>query len=140
MLFKRYFIASFIAFVAVVAEILVIFLGAVPYAPGQVYVELLVSAYMSMALLGLMIIAIITLIFWKRNLPDLPRAPDTVAAMITYVSESKMQEDFETAEWCDDRELSGRIVALGKRYVYGKLAGSDGEYRHLVDEAPTLEY
>jgi hypothetical protein len=140
MFFKGYYIASFIAFVAVVSEVLVIILGAVPYAPGQVYVELLVSAYMSMSLLGLMIIALITLMFWKHNLPDLPRAPDTVASMVTYVAESKMQEDFETAEWCDDRELSGRIVALGKRYVYGKQAGSDGEYRHLVDEEPTLVY
>lgn len=140
MLTQRYILASFISFVAVVSEVLVIFLGAVPYAPGQVYVELLVSAYTSMALLALMIIALVTFMVWKKNLPDLPRAPTTVASMITYVAESKMQEDFEMAEWCDDRELKGRLSALNKKYVYGKRASGDGEYRHLVDEEPSLVY
>ncbi|KAF2674646.1 hypothetical protein BT63DRAFT_435720 [Microthyrium microscopicum] len=140
MLFKSHYFASFIACIAVLAELLVIFLGAVPFAPGQFYEELLMACYTSMALLGLMVVSVVIMIIWKRRMPDLPRAPDTVSAVMTYVADSRMLDDFEGAEYCDDNELRNRIGGRGKRYVYGKRPGSDGQSRYLVDEESTLVY
>jgi hypothetical protein len=80
-----------------------------------------------------MVIAVIALIIWKRRLPYLPRAPDTVAAVLSYISDSRMLGDFEGCEYLNDRDLGNHIVGLGKRYVYSKLPGSDGQLRYLID-------
>ena len=93
-----------------------------------------------MAILGLMVVAAIALMIWKRRLPDLPRAPDTIAAVVSYVSESKMLEDFEGLEYADDRELYQRVATTGKRYVYGKKLATDGVDRYLVDEEDSNIY
>ncbi len=116
--------------VAVLAELLIISLGAVPFSAGQTYKELLVASYASMGILGLMIPTTIALMIWKKRLPDLPRAPDTIAAVVSYVSESKMLEDFEGLEYADDRELYQRVATSGKRYVYGKKLATDGIERY----------
>jgi len=139
MLFKGHFFAATMAFIAVLSELLIIFLGAVPYSPGQVLMELLIASYVCMAVLGIMALGIIALIFWRRRLPELPRAPDTIAAVASYVADSRMLDDFEGCEYVDDREMAERVGA-GKRYVYGKRVGSDGQRRYLVDEDTQLGY
>jgi len=134
MLFKRYFFATATAIIAVFADILIIFLGVVPYESGEIFLELLVASFVSMGVLGIMVLGIVALFLWKRRLPDLPRAPNTIAAVVSYVADSRMLDDFEGCEYLDDRELSNRIAGLGKRYVYGKRPGSDGHSRYLIDE------
>jgi hypothetical protein len=134
MLSKRHFLAATMAFVAELADILIIFLAVVPYSAGEVFLELLIACYVSMAVLSLMVIAVIALIIWKRRLPDLPLAPDTVAAVLSYISDSRMLSDFEGCEYLNDRDLGNRIAGLGKRYVYGKRPGSDRQSRYLIDE------
>jgi hypothetical protein len=134
MLMKRHYFASWMALASVFSEILIIAVGVLPYAPGQIKIEMLIAHYFCFSVLGIMILTVIYLMFWKQRLPDLPRAPDTVAALITYLSESKMLGDFEGLEYADDRELANKIAGSGKRYVYGKMAGMDGEQRFLVDE------
>lgn len=140
MLFKGYFLATAMAIIAVFADILIIFLGAVPFASGQVYMELLVASYTSLAILGIMVLGLVTLFLWKRVLPHLPRTPDTIAAVASYLADSRMLDDFEGCEYLGNRELSNRIAGLGKRYVYGKWPGSDGQSRYLIDEDTQLIY
>lgn len=140
MLFSRHYFTSFIALIALLSELLVIFLGGVPYAPGQFYVELQISSYVSIALLGLMVLGVIALMVWKRRMPDLPRAPDTVAAVMTYIADSRMLEDFEGLEFCDDIELRDKLAVRGKKYMYGKKPGSDGNTRFMVDEESPSMY
>ena len=140
MLLKGYYFGSFIAVIAVLSDLLIIFLGVVPFNPGQVYLELLVSCYVSMTLLSLMIIGVITMIIWKRRMPDLPRAPDTMAGVMSYVADSRMLDDFDCAEYLDDRDLEGRFTRIGKRYTYGRGLGTDGQMLYLVDEQNRLNY
>src|SRR4051812_31136570 len=85
MLFNGYIFASFIALVALLSEALVITLSGVPFNPGQIYLELLICSYASMAILALMIGAMGTVIWWKWRLPVLPRKPETVAAVMSYL-------------------------------------------------------
>jgi hypothetical protein len=140
MLFNRHFFAAAISSVAVLAELLVVMLGAVPYAASQIHLELVVASYSTMIGLGIMAAAAIALIVWRVRGPDLPRAPNTLAGVVSYVSDSRMVEDFEGCEYMDDTELNGKLGRLGKTYGFGRRPGSDGEQRHLVDEETTTSY
>ena len=140
MLFKGYFVATAMAIIAVLADALILFLGAVPFTSGEIFMELLVASFSSMAILGIMILGLVALFVWKRRLPNLPRSPDTIAAVASYVADSRMLEDFEGCEYLDNRQLFNRIAGLGKRYVYGKSLGSDGQSRYLIDEDSQLVY
>ena len=64
----------------------------------------------------------------------MPRKPDNVAAVLTYVCQSRMVEDFEGVETLSVRERDRRIRDLGKRYGYGVRKGEDGEERWTIDE------
>jgi hypothetical protein len=48
----------------------------------------------------------------------MPRAPDTLAGIISYVCDSQMVENFEGCEWLDNRGLDERVAKMG-RYSYG---------------------
>jgi hypothetical protein len=140
MLFKGYFFAACMAFIAVLSECMILFLGAIPYSAGQILTEIKVVTFASLGIIGVMVIGVVLLIVWKRSLPDLPRAPDTIAAVVSYVADSRMLDDFEGFEYLDDREMNSRLAVTGKRYVYGKRPGSDGRSRYLVDEDTQLIY
>lgn len=71
---------------------------------------------------------------WRRWLPRLPRKPDSVAAVLTYVCCSRMVGDFEGVEGLSVRERDGRIRRLGKRYRYFVRKAEDGVLRRTVDE------
>jgi hypothetical protein len=140
MLFKGHFFSAWMSLITVGSEVLIIFLGSVPFSAGRIRTELFVSTYASFALLSLMAVGVVSLIIWKRRMPDLPRAPETIAAVVSYVADSRMLDDFEGFEYCDDAEMKARLDSTGKRYVYGKRLGSDGQSRYLVDEDTQLNY
>jgi hypothetical protein len=135
MLLKGYYVGALTALMAVLSDVLIIFLGAVPLSPGQDPLELLVATYTCFAVLGAMVVSVGVMIYWKHGLPDLARAPDTIISVMSYVAHSgRLLEKMEGMEYLDDRDLAGRINRLGKKYVYGKGLATDGTYRHLVDE------
>jgi hypothetical protein len=134
MLYHKHFFAAFVAFVAILSDVLIITLAAVPYSPGQVWMELIVCSYTSMAILGITIIAVVAVLMWRRQSPDLPRAPDTLMAVISYVANSNMLDDFEGLEYLEKSGLDDRVNGLGKRYSYGRNVGADGQKRLMVDE------
>jgi hypothetical protein len=140
MLLKGYYFSSLMSLITVASEILIIFLGSVPLSAGRIHAELYVATYASFALLSIMFAGVVALVIWKRRMPDLPRAPDTIAAVTSYVADSRMLDDFEGFEYCDDNEMRSRLDTTGKRYVYGKRLGSDGQSRYLVDEDTQLNY
>ena len=138
MLYHKHVFAASLAFTAILADVLVVSLAGVPYSPGQIWMELIVCSYLSMAVLGVMIIATLALLVWRRRSPDLPRAPDTLLGVISYLADSNMLEDFEGLENVEKREMDDRIMGLGKRYGYGKNMGMDGQKRFMVDEEDRL--
>jgi hypothetical protein len=134
MIYHKHFFAACLACTAILADFLVISLAGVPYSPGQIWLELLVCSYTSMAILGIMILSVIALLFWRRKSPDLPRAPDTLMGVMSYVADSKMLDDFDGAEVLKRNDIDDRINGLGKRYGYGRFLGMDGQTRFMVDE------
>jgi hypothetical protein len=71
---------------------------------------------------------------WRRMLPDLPRKPNTVAAVLSYVVGTNFCADFEGLEKASIKERDRRITALGKRYGFGMVQEPDGTERCVVDE------
>ncbi|KAJ2901772.1 uncharacterized protein MKZ38_001392 [Zalerion maritima] len=109
-----------VAFVALMAELLVVALAGLPYRQGQLRGEFLACGIISAVLLGIMILQIAYTMYWRRSkLPRLPRRPDSVAAVMTYVAQTEMVSDFEGLEGAKVKERDMRIRGLGKRYAYG---------------------
>jgi Protein of unknown function (DUF3433) len=134
-LLKGHFLAALVAFTTLLADILTITLARIPYAPNEIYLELLICAYTSMAILSLMVLVIIGLSFWKRKLKDIPRKPDTLAGVMSYLYDSHFLVDFEGCERFKGGELEKRIVNAGKRYEFGRFVGVDGQNRWMVEKS-----
>lgn len=66
----------------------------------------------------------------------MPRMPDTLASVWTYLCASTLLDDFEALEGLNEKERNKRIVSWGKRYEYGQKKGVDGVIRWAVDEDP----
>jgi hypothetical protein len=134
MTYHRHFFAASFALIAILSDILVITLAGVPYSAGQILLESQVCNYTSILIVGFMVCGIACMMLWRRKAPDLPRAPDTVLGVMSYVADSKMLYDFEGCEYFESKYMDNRIKGLGKRYRYGRCEGVDGQVRWMVDE------
>ena len=92
---------------------------------------------MSMAILALMVVAIVALLLWRwrwQGMLDLPRRPETLAAVISYICASRTLDDFEGLECLDEGQRDQQIVGMRKRYGYGRRRCVDGVVRWAIDE------
>ena len=117
------FIPAVFALVAVLAEILTVAAAGVPFGAGQIWVQFLISAYVSMAVLGILVIAVGLLLWWRWKVcPELPREPDVVASVLGYVVESQgLREHCEGLECATASEKRTRF--RGTRWIYGREGG-----------------
>ncbi len=131
----RHFIAAFTALTAVLSEFLIVALSGLPYRPGQLRSEFLFCGIASMAVISFMLVMLIVVNAWRTlSVPHLPRKPDNIAAVMTYVCNSSMNKDFEGLERVDLKEREKVIGDLRKRYRYGLRRDTDGKERWVVDE------
>jgi hypothetical protein len=136
----RHFIAALTALTAILSEFLVVALSGLPYRPGQLRSEFLFCGIASLAVLGFMVIMLLVVNLWRMlALPHLPRKPDNIAAVMTYVCDSVMNKDFEGLERVNLKERDKQIRELRKRYRYGLRRGEDGKERWVVDEVSRAE-
>ncbi|KAK1809714.1 hypothetical protein LTR12_015937 [Friedmanniomyces endolithicus] len=133
-IWNRYFLVAIITFVTLTAEGLNIVISGVPYATGQTWTQFLVSIYMSLGILGLMVVVSVLVILSRRREPKMPRKPDTVGAVMSYLSTSKMLHDFDGVDWQDGEERDRRIRLVGKRYTFLQRRREDGKQAWSVDE------
>ncbi|KAK5019867.1 hypothetical protein LTR39_000093 [Cryomyces antarcticus] len=141
LLYHRHTLPAVVACTTILAEVLVITITGVPFASGQTWLQFLVSVYLSMGILGIMVLVVVALFFWRRRAPHLPRDPDTLAAVMSYVGASRMLDDFEGLEGMERKERDRMVKSWGKTYGYGWFVGRDGVGRWAVDEdAGRVEY
>ncbi|KAK4565485.1 hypothetical protein LTR86_004102 [Recurvomyces mirabilis] len=133
-IFNRYYFVAIITCVTLLGEALNIVIGGVPYATGQTWPQFLASAYISIGILAVMIIVSIMVILNRRREPKMPRHPDTVGAVVSYLAGSRFVDDFDGVEWEDEDTRDRRIRLLAKRYVFDDRPGPDGRRAWLVDE------
>jgi hypothetical protein len=128
-LLKGHFFAALVAITTLLADILTITLAGIPYSPNEIYPQLLICSYLSMCILSLMVIVLIGFLFWKWKLKEMPRMPDSLAGVISYLCGSCFLQDFEECEGLRGRELERKVGRKGKRYGFGKFVGVDGKKR-----------
>ena len=133
-LYRRSFFVAHVALVALLSEVLIIVLPGIPFSAGQLHDAFLASAYISMAVLAVMLLSLVA-IWCRRGDPKLPRTPNTMAAVLSYLCAGRMTEDF-AAFACSGREARNRIVEdWGREYVFDVGRGVDGVVRWGVDYA-----
>lgn len=108
-------------------------MSGLPYRPGQLSSEFYICGIASLAILILMIIIIVIVNGWRRVLPSLPRAPNSVAAVLTYVVHSNMCASFEGLDKMSIGQRDKYIRGLGKRYGYGLMKVGEEE-KWAIDE------
>lgn len=131
----RYFFAASITILTLFAEALNVVISGVPYASGQTLTQYLVSSYMSLAILGLMILVSIAMIVRRFREPEIPRKPNTLGAVMSYLCSSRMLDDFEGTEGLDERTMRMRFRGTGKKYEFSETVRRDGKLAWTVDEA-----
>jgi hypothetical protein len=127
------FFGAAIALVAILSDFLIIIIAGVPYNSGEIYLAALASFYISFGIIGLMLLALIALFMWRRSDPTMPREPDTLASVWTYLCASEMLGDMEGMEYMDEKRRDRSIRVGGRRYFYGISTGTDGRDRYMVD-------
>jgi hypothetical protein len=60
---QGYFFSASVAFISALAEILVVILAAIPYSPGEIFLELIICTYISIGILSLKVIVLVSLVF-----------------------------------------------------------------------------
>ncbi|KAK5116293.1 hypothetical protein LTR85_009265 [Meristemomyces frigidus] len=133
-LYHRYFFIAAVTGTTFCAEALNIVISGVPYAAGQTWLQFLVSAYISIGVLSVMILVVALVIFSRRAEPKIPRKPDTLGAVMSYMAGSRMLDDFDGLNGQGDDNRDRRVRLLRKKYVFKKMTRRDGKYAWTVDE------
>lgn len=132
-----YGFAGTVTIMTLLAEVLSIAIAGVPFAPGQLFLNFLVVAYMSLAILGIMLLAAIAVIVHRKYEPRIPVVPDTLGPKMSYLVGSKMLENFDSnAGTCGENSLrSGRYGFRpvtesngGRWWKIDQLVRQDGVY------------
>lgn len=130
---NQYWLAAAVTAVALSGEALNIVISGVPFSPGQVRTQFFVSAYMSLAILGLMILVLGFVMICRRQEARVPVPPFTLAAKISYLAGSGLLDDFDGSEWESERARDKRLRLLGRQYSLQERTAMDGSQRTLVD-------
>jgi hypothetical protein len=125
-----------VAFIGLIAELLIVALSGLPYRPGQSHGEFLFWGISSLIILTIMIIMLIVIALWRRKLPHLPRAPESIAAVMSYVAGTSMTRDFNGLEQLKRKDRDAAIRELEKTYAYWWRREADGRIRWVVDVVP----
>ena len=135
LLAQGYIFGASMAFISFLSEILVVVLAAIPYSPGEIFFEFITCTYTSIGILSGMLLVLICLVFWRRQLPYVPRPPDTLGGVISYICDSRMLDTFDGYTELGNGEMARRISRLGKKYTYGEYEGVDGHVRWMIEES-----
>ncbi|KAH8893832.1 hypothetical protein GQ53DRAFT_805291 [Thozetella sp. PMI_491] len=137
---NRHLAAASVAFTGLLAEVLIIALAGLPYRPGQMRSEFLFCGIAAVVILLAMIVQLVVVNFWRRAMPHLPRRPDTIANVMTYVAETGIVRDFHGLEDLSVSRRNQAIRDMRKTYAYGwRKEDESGRIRWVIDEMVPAE-
>ena len=129
---------AFVAFVATLADVLMIAVGDVPYATAQTVQDWYTCICTSMAILVLMMLTMPAIIFWRwQNLQmKMPRSPDTLLSiwMMLCNGSNGICEELKGYECMSAAESDPLIKAKGSRYWAGWITEKDGTKRLVIEK------
>ncbi|CAN8098525.1 unnamed protein product [Discula destructiva] len=129
---QRHLYLGFLSFTTLLAELcLPVTLSHVPFSAVETYMTQFVSTYLSVAILGLMMISILASFFIKW--PHMPVDPRTIAGAMYYVCDSWMLGALEGMSTLrkEDRDLDMRFMR--HKYGYGRIGGMNWQNRMGFD-------
>jgi len=119
------------ALTAVAAELMPVLLANVPFSLTQTYMANVACTHASLAVLGSMVLILTASMFVRW--PHMPVDPRSVAGAAYYVADSDMLRDVAGLSTVRRGEAEKRVAELGRRYFYGRVVGSSGRTRMVVD-------
>jgi Protein of unknown function (DUF3433) len=128
---------ALIAFTAIMSDILIIAVAGVPFAQAEVWLSFIVSAYVSLGILGLMVLVMLGIFWWRagNEKMGIPRAPSTIVAVLMILCNegNGLRREFEGWE---GEGTAARDIACKKRkgrYWAGWILEGDGKERWVAD-------
>ena len=131
-IYQRNFFVAQVAFVTLMSEVLIIVLPGVPFSPGEIWQAGMMSIYLSMAILGLMLLTFVALMLRPKG-PGLPRKPNTLGSLFMYLCDSSMTSDFADLSCLGMTARDRWVRAKDRLYCLKYDLGTDGCMRWQVD-------
>jgi hypothetical protein len=85
-----------------------------------------------MGIIALMIIMAVGLVFWKRAI-KLPRKPDTLGGVMSYLCASQFLTRVNGYNRLDDKEMEKQFTLDQRRYMYGRFEDANGVDRSMIE-------
>jgi hypothetical protein len=135
---RRSYAVAVIAAVALLSQVLIIAVPGVPFSEGQIVPAYRASTFVSLAILGVMVLAFGVVVARRRGDPPMPRAPDTPVHVWLYLCASRMVDTSHGLEVVGRRVYPYRDCGdeAGVCYSYwcALSTGVDNRWRWMVDE------
>jgi hypothetical protein len=128
---RAHFLVALICFVSVLAEFLPITLANIAFSAAMTKNAYEICNFMSMGILGLMLVSIVILICRpRRHIRPLPRPPTTVASIGLYVAsagsyERSFLDGLGEMAVMGRRERDDMIKGMGSLYALGIVDGNE---------------
>lgn len=116
----------------ILCEALTVALSGVPFSSAHYYTAYLVSTYLSVAIIGLMLSALI-LVLLRRDGLVLPYPLGTMLWVLLYLCNSSMLEGLEVLSSLDTKARNRIILETGRKLKYGRLTDLDGGLIYGID-------
>jgi hypothetical protein len=120
------------AFTSILAEMLIITLGAVPWNVGQVLLATKIACWLSSGILCIML-AVLVIVYIRPRGPPIPRTPNTIAAVFSYLCASRMLDDFADLATVDSEKREERVNDMGRTYCLDVMDDGQGTARWTID-------
>ena len=121
---------AFIAFTTMLSYVLLILIAGVPYNYGQIKNVSYYSSLISVVILGIMLVAMLSLIFWQMGNPKMSRRPDTLVNTWLLMCASGFVEELKGRPLSDVME---ELNSGNGRFWFRKATGVDGVQRWMVE-------
>lgn len=132
-LWRRHFFVALAAFMALLAEVLIVSLAGIPFSQGQLHRAFIVTSWLSFSIMVLMLISLLV-IYLRPGRLDLPRQPDTIASLTSYLCHSSMLHDFADFARMDGKSRNEEVALMRRTYCLTKTKTEpDGAVRWQID-------
>ena len=121
------------AILAVVSELLPVFLSNIPFQLTQTHMTHVVCTHLTLAILVTMVLVLAVSMFVRW--PHMPVDPCSVAGAAYYVADSAMLSEMTGCGLATKHpgQLRGHFRGLGQCYFYGLIDAASGRARMVVD-------
>lgn len=121
---------AFIAFTTMLSYVLLILIAGVPYNYGQIKNVSFYSSLVSVVILGIMLVAMISLVFWQMGNPKMSRRPDTLINTWLLMCASGFVDELKGRPLS---EVMEELDSGNSRFWFRRATGVDGIQRWMVE-------